>query len=41
MKFEYPEIEVVRINVQDVITTSGGEGVDTGEGGTPVVNPFA
>lgn len=40
MKFEYPEIEVVRINVQDVITTSN-EGVDTGTGGTEVVNPFA
>lgn len=40
MKFEYPEIEVVRINVQDVITTSGDEGVDTGEGGLPPVNPF-
>lgn len=36
-KFETPEIELVRINVQDVITTSG---VDTGEGGTEIVNPF-
>lgn len=38
MKFEYPEIEVVELNVVDVITASGE--VDTGEGGTAVVNPF-
>lgn len=37
-KFETPAIEMVKFAVEDVITVSGD--VDTGEGGTPVVNPF-
>lgn len=37
-KFETPAIEVMKFEVEDVITVSGG--VDTGEGGTPPVNPF-
>lgn len=38
-KFETPAIELVRFNVEDIIATSG-EGVDTGVGGLPPVNPF-
>lgn len=39
-KFETPAIELVRISVEDVITTSNGGNTDTGAGGLPDVNIF-
>lgn len=36
--FAQPEMEIQKVSVCDVITTSGG--TDTGAGGTEVVNPF-
>ena len=33
--FEIPEIELVKFNVEDVITTSIGDGDDLGDNQTP------
>ena len=37
-QYEKPEIEVVELDVQDVIYTSGGEEITTGDNETPIIH---
>ena len=36
MKYEAAEMDIVKFNAMDVITTSGNEGGDLGEDETPI-----
>ena len=36
-QFEEPEICIIKFEVEDILTTSSGDGLDLGDGGLPIL----